>query len=385
MRKILLVTSVSSMIDQFNLPNIQLLQELGYEVHVASNFNNSGTIPQNHSLKLKNKLENNKVKCFQVDFDRNPFNLSKTVRASNQIRKILKNGNYNAVHSHSPIGGAISRIFSNRYRKDGLKSIYTAHGFHFFKGGSKKNWFLFYPVEKFLSRKTDVLITINEEDYKLSNKKFYAKKDVKIPGIGVDTNKFYRLDNVKLLKEKYNINKNEFVLCSVGELNDNKNHITILKALNILKTEKNIKNIKYIICGQGENESNLKSYINENHLEDHVILLGYIRNINEILNVSEVFVFPSKREGLGMAALEAMSVGLPLLTSNVHGINDYSVDKETGFKCNPLDYNCFAKKIETLYKNEWLVKQFAINNIDSVKKYRLSENLRIMKEIYEEV
>jgi glycosyltransferase EpsD len=81
-----------------------------------------------------------------------------------KLKNIIADNDYDIIHCHTPVGGALARIAARNYRKRGTKVIYTAHGFHFFEGSPVKNWILYYPLEKWLSRFTDVLITLNSEE-----------------------------------------------------------------------------------------------------------------------------------------------------------------------------------------------------------------------------
>ena len=188
-KKALQLASVASMIDQFNIPNIELLQSLGYSVDVAADFTTPGTITAERAENLKTRLNSMGVRVFDIAIPRslNP----KAIRSAyKQVKALLKKESYKLLHCHSPIGGAIARRAAKGERKKGLRVIYTAHGFHFFDGAPLKNWLVFYPVEKWLSRYTDVLITINEEDYERATKRFKAKQTVYVPGVGVDLNRF---------------------------------------------------------------------------------------------------------------------------------------------------------------------------------------------------
>src|SRR5699024_1671436 len=116
-------------------------------------------------------------------------------------------------------------------RKNGTKVLYTAHGFHFYDGAPLKNWLLYYPVEKWLSRYTDTLITINQEDYKRAQT-FKANQVEYIPGVGIDLGNIQvNKEKVSKLKKNLELSTDDFVLCSIGELNHNKNHNVVLEAL----------------------------------------------------------------------------------------------------------------------------------------------------------
>ena len=193
-KRALQLASVASMIDQFNISNIEILQSLGYRVDVVADFTNPGTITKERADNLKKRLIAMDVRVFDIPIPRS-LNPKSIQLAYKKVKSLLYKENYNLLHCHSPIGGVIARQAAKGLRKDGLKVIYTAHGFHFYDGAPLKNWLVFYPIEKYYSRYTDVLITINKEDYKRAKEEFYAKKTVYVPGVGVDTEKFKHDEN----------------------------------------------------------------------------------------------------------------------------------------------------------------------------------------------
>lgn len=376
--KVLILASVASMIDQFNMSNINILLSLGYEVDVACNFKKGSTCTDEKIEQLKIKLEELGVKYYQIDFTRSVFNFFQDIKSYMQVKHLMKNNNYKFIHCHSPIGGVIGRL-SCRATK--TKCIYTAHGFHFFKGAPKKDWLIFYPIEKWLSKYTDVLITINNEDYSLAKKKMYCTKVIKVPGVGVDTNK-YRNCNIE--KDKYrnslSLSNDDFVIISVGELCKRKNHSVVIKALSIL----NNNHVKYLIVGKGEEKNNLEQLINDLNLNNQVQLLGFRTDIPELCRCSDLYAFPSKREGLGLAAIEGMASGLPLISSNVNGINDYSINGITGYSCQPDDVDGFSKSIKMLLEHTELRDKFKSNCIEISKIYDIKNVDKIMKKIYKD-
>ena len=380
-KKVLILASVASMIDQFNMQNINILQELGYEVHVACNFEKGSTCNKEKIVELKKKLDNLSVKYFQIDFSRNVYNLIEVRKAYVQVKDLLIKEKYEFIHCHSPIGGVCGRIAAHKTK---IKVIYTAHGFHFFKGAPITNWLVFYPIEKFLARWTDVLITINKEDYERAKNKFKAGKVEYVPGVGIDVDKFANVSEKeeyrKKIRDMYNIPDDATVILSVGELNSNKNHETILKAILNIKND----NIYYIICGIGDKKERLEQ-ISRDGKYPRLILPGFCKNVIEYYYAADIFAFPSKREGLGLAALEAMACGLPLITSNVHGINDYSVDGETGFSCKPNDVIDFSRGIEKCVKKFKCSNDFGKENVIIEKKYDVENVNKLTKKIYSEI
>lgn len=378
MDKVLILASVASMIDQFNIPNIELLKNMGYEVHVACNFKKGNSCPVDKVNELTMKLNELNVKYFQIDFDRNVFNVIQNIKAYKQTYILLKKNRYKFIHCHTPIGGVCGRIAAHRTK---TKVIYTAHGFHFFKGAPLLNWLIYYPVELLLSRYTDVLININQEDYNRARKYFKAKKIEYIPGVGVNVNKFKetRVNRTEKRRE-IGVPEDAILLVSVGELNKNKNHETVIRAIAKL----NNPNIYYLICGVGKLENKLHALVKDLGLEKQVKLIGYRTDIAEICKASDIFCFPSYREGLSVALMEAMAVGLPIVCSNIRGNVDLIKSGKGGFLVNPNDIDGYAEAISKLIKNKELCIEFGKYNIEAVKKYNLDVITDAMKKIYKQ-
>ena len=277
MKKALQVASVASMIDQFTMPNINILQELGYEVDVVANFEFGSTSSKERVEEFQKELKDVNVNVFNLLFNRKIFDKC-NIQVYKQLKKIIDENDYEIIHCHSPIGGVITRLAARRARKKGTKVIYTAHGFHFYKGSSLVNWLIYYPVEWICSWFTDVLITINKEDYSLAQKRMKAKQISYIPGVGIETDRFKQIVDRVEKRKSLDINKDEVMLFSVGELNKNKNHQIIIKAISRLNNPK----VKYYIAGKGDLESDLKEEIGKLNLDKQVYLLGFRNDIAEL-------------------------------------------------------------------------------------------------------
>lgn len=374
----LMIASVPSMIGQFNMNNIEILLDLGYEVNVACDWNDRSVWKEDKINALKNKFRSLNIMFYQVDFSRDVKKINRHIKAYRQLVKLLENNNYDFIHCHSPIGGAISRLACE---KTNTKCVYTAHGFHFYKGAPIQNWLLFYPIEKLLSKYTDVLITINNEDYNRARDKFKMNKIEYIPGVGVDINKFHQREfNRDVYRSKLGYKKDDFVILSVGELNENKNHEIIIKAMAKLNNPR----IHYMIAGKGNMENYLLNLSTKLRLSNNVKLLGYRKDIVELNLSADVFAFPSKREGLGLAAIEAMATGIPLITSNIHGINDYSVNGLTGYSCDANDEQQYADAINWILLDEDKDK-YKITNTEYSKKYDINVVNKKMIDIYSKI
>lgn len=377
MKKALLVTSVASMIKQFNMDNIQILKSLGYEVSVATNFKEPGTIPLVESQRLKKELNDIDVITYDISFTRNPFSV-KNIKAYKKIKELMTNEIYNVVHCQSPVGGLITRLAYSPQKMNETKVIYTAHGFHFFNGSPIKNWLIYYPIEYLLTKKTDLLLTINQEDYDRA-KKMPFKKVAYIPGVGINlSDDFDKNQKNKVLKKEFNIDKNKVIITSVGELNKNKNHKIVLKALSRLKD----KEFVYLICGKGIEKENLKLLANKLEISEKIKILGYRNDVVDILKGSDIFVFPSFREGLPVSVLEAMDAKLPIICTEIRGNTDLIDEGKGGYLVTPYDEEKIVKKLAVLLNNKELRKKMGHYNKLKCMTYSNEKVNALMREIY---
>lgn len=380
MKRVLMLASVASMIDQFNMPNIALLQKLGYEVDVACNFIEGNTCSDARVAELKQKLQDMHVRCYQIDFARNIKHMGQNMRALRQVEGLMKQNGYAFCHCHSPIGGVVARIAGHRTR---TKVIYTAHGFHFYQGAPVMNWLVYYPVEKMLSRWTDVLITINHEDYKLAKKKFKMKKLTYVPGIGIDTQRECLSQNEKEEKRKeLGIPQDAFLITNAAEFTPNKNQKTVIEAIEQLHNP----NIYFVMCGIGEKKAELEQYVKEHGLEEHIRFVGFRNDLHEILQTSDCFVLSSFREGLSVALMEAMAEGLPVVCGRIRGNVDLVKNGFGGLLLAPEDIkayeNAFIKLYEMRQRKPGMFEQMGITNQKNIKMFGRNAVEQVMENVY---
>ena len=357
-------TVVKTHINVFHLPYLKWFKEQGYEVHVAA----------------KNDFVNEPCiipycdKFYDINFARFPFSKA-NIKAYKQLKKIIKENNYNIIHCHTPVAGVLIRLAA-RNSKD-TTVIYTAHGFHFFKGAPLLNWLIYYPVERFCARFTDKLITINKEDYKRAQH-FKLRKNGKVyyvSGVGIDIEKIRNTKvDVQQKKKELGIPENLPVLLSIGELIKRKNHETVLIALSKLKSY----DFVYLICGRGILAEYLQEQVKQLGLTDKVKFLGFRKDIAELCKTADLFIFPSYQEGLPVALMEAMAAELPAIASNVRGNRDL-ISKANLFE--PDDVDALLKLIEEQLNN------FENNKCSKVEyknlgQYSLKNVLKQMAEIY---
>lgn len=345
MKKALIVTRVSGFVPQFELSHVRILQEMGYEVHYAANYN---TIVYGND---NSRLDGTGIIRHQIDFKRSPFSPG-VVRAAKQLNALLEKEQFDLIHCHMPMSGVITRVCAHKLMKGGVCKkapvLYTAHGFHFCESTPKRNW-IYYPVERFLARYTDILITINEEDYMRAQKFPVRGRVEKIAGAGIDLAPYNLAESDKSMavyktemrlkradrRKELGVKDNEFLIISVGELTKRKNHILVLNTLKRLR-DKKVKDIKYLICGSGPLEGDLRAEVIREELEKQVIFAGYCTDIQSQLAAADCFVFPSLHEGLPMAMMEAMAAGLPVIGLPIRGNEDLIEHKKGGYLVGPL-------------------------------------------------
>ncbi len=367
-KKVLFVSHTSNFV-KFNVPYLNWFREEGYQVHYASA--GEEPLPQNCCDKE-----------FHLPFNRSPFHYS-NIKAYFILKKIIEREQYDIIQCHTPVGVAVARMAARKARKQGTKVIYTAHGFHFYQGAPKKNWILFYPVEKFLSKYTDCLITLNEEDYKLAGaKKFKAKEIYKIDGVGVNLASFFPLSTLERekLREKNNIKPDDFVMIYVAEFIPRKNHELLLRVLPALKSE--IPNLKLLLAGTGKEFENCKNLADKLGISDFVEFLGYCRNISELCNISDLMVSTSRQEGLPIGVIESMACGLPIVCTAIRGQVDVIHENVNGLLFPIENAAELKEKILELYRNPVKRAEMRENNLQAVKLYSLKNALNRMASIY---
>jgi len=363
-KKIAYVASVNVHFKAFHLPHLKSFKDKGFQVTTVSK---------------DDTLLDCCDKSYQVPIERSPFNIS-NIKAYKMLKKIFSEEKFDIIHCHTPVASILTRLAARKVRGNGTKVIYTAHGFHFFKGAPIINWLIYFPIEWICSFFTDGLITINMEDYRFAKKYLHAKKTYYVNGVGIDTEK-YKGKSAKSKKELFGIDEDSIVLLSVGELNSNKNHEVVLKAM----AEINNPNIYYFVAGIGELKDYLENIAKELGVSNNFQLLGYRKDIKELLEYSDVFCFPSLREGLPVSVMEAMAMGVPCIVSKIRGNTDLIRDKINGIVVEKNEPESYAEAMKLLINDNNLQKSMSENNINDIKKFEIDNVHEQMTEIYDEI
>lgn len=367
MKKILIVSTVSRQFYLFERGNIEVLNSMGYQVHTAANFTDSNE-----------RLDELDIIRHPIDIQRSPFSF-KNIKAYQQLKKLMKKERFDAVHCHSPMGGVLARLAAKTTNTKPV--IYTAHGFHFYKGASIINNLIYKNIEKCMARYTDRLITINKEDYAVASG-FRLRENgtlFYVPGIGLDINKISSTTvDFENKRAELGIPRDVCVILSVGELIKRKNYKTAIKSF----ARADNKGLLYVICGKGKLDVSLKKLVDNLHISDKVIFAGFRKDICEIVKIADIFLFPSFQEGLPVSVMEAMSAGIPCIVSKIRGNVDLIDDEIGGYIFEPSDINGFTGAINKLSNNKWLRVSFGNYNIDKVQAYSIEKVKEKMKIVY---
>lgn len=368
MKKVLYVTTVSRTINAFLIPHINMLLDNGYEVHCACSIDKP----------VDKELQRRGVKIFEVPFSRNPLGIG-NIKAFIKLEELQRINDYDIVHVHTPIAAIYGRLLKLNFPS--LRIIYTAHGYHFLKGASKLGWILYYPIEKIMAKFTDVTININKEDYEITKEKLKPKKCYLLNGVGLDLDKYKKLSSKEIQEKRkeFGLKDKDFVVLMVAEINKNKNHIQLINAMDILKDK--YPNIKVLCIGDGRLKESLEKQIILRNLQNNIFMLGYRLDVNKFINISDIGILLSRREGLPRNIMEFMACGRKVIATDIRGCRDLICDETIGTLVNVDDYESTAKAIEKYYiLND---KSFEVS--EEIRKYDIeSINSELLK-IYEDV
>lgn len=347
--KKILFTSHTANFQKFNRPFMHMMREDGWEVHYAS-------MGEEEILDCD--------KSFVVPFTRSPFKLS-NITAYKQLKKIINQENYDIIHTHTPMGSVVTRLAAKKARKNGTKIIYTAHGFHFFKGAPLLNWLIYYPVERLMAHHTDTLITINKEDYNRAKRQFKTNVAY-MQGVGVDPKRFTPKLTAKQkleLRKSLGLKKDDFVMIYPAELNKNKNQTLLLHVLHEINKED--KSVHLLLAGKDNLNGYHKKLADKLGIAKNVHFLGYRSDIPQLLQMSDLSVSASHREGLPVHLIEAMFAGLPIVTTKCRGATELVEDGVNGFVVG-FNEDEFIEGIQKTRNNKILKKSVRIYSIDNI-------------------
>ena len=353
-QKILIVTTISKTIQSFLIPHIQFFQDKDYEVSTAS---------RDSDLLIENELK--KIKKYEIPFQRKVFHYRNFLALKN-MKRLMQQGNFDFVYLHTPVASAITRM-ALLFLKKRPRIVYFAHGFHFNQTSFGFKQYAYYVIEKMLSNITDDIICINEEDYQLSKEKFKKSRTHFFHGVGIDLS---LIPNTMI--NTTNKKNSQTKILSVGELNTNKNHILVLRALLNFKEY----DYTYTICGEGPLHEKLREFIAKNQLEEKVFLKGYCDQIKKRMKDYDLLIHPSKREGLPVSIMEAMAAGIDILASDIRGNRDLIKDQKGGILFNNNVESLMDGLSEYFSKSETAKDKMKKYNYNKIQSYTIENVLK---------
>ena len=368
MKKVLYVTTVSRTINAFLIPHINMLLDNGYEVHCACSIDKP----------VDKELQRRGVKIFEVPFSRNPLGIG-NIKAFIKLEELQRINDYDIVHVHTPIAAIYGRLLKLNFPS--LRIIYTAHGYHFLKGGSKLGWILYYPIEKIMAKFTDVTININKEDYEITKEKLKHKKCYLLNGVGLDLDKYKKLSSKEIQEKRkeFGIKDKDFVVLMIAEINKNKNHIQLINAMDILKDK--YPNIKVLCIGDGTLKESLEKQIILRNSQNNIFMLGYRLDVNKLINISDIGILLSHREGLPRNIMEFMACGRKVIATDIRGCRDIVCNYNVGTLVKVGDYEETARAIEKYY----ILNNKSFEVSEEIKKYDIETINSELLKIYEDV
>ncbi len=369
-KKVLITATLQSHICQFHKPLMKMLKENGYEIYVAARDN----LAEKNGLKMEYA-----DKVYDIPFKRSPFHPG-NLKAYKMLKKVLKENSFDVIHCNTPVGGILTRLAAKGQRKNGAKVFYTAHGFHFYDGAPKKNWIVYYPIEKLFSRYTDKLITITKEDFALAQARFKCKTCY-IHGVGANSERYvpHTEQEKTEMRRKLGFRDDDKIIINVGELLPNKNQKTAVLAVRELV--KRIPDVKLLIAGNGVEKDNLEKLISDYHLEKNVILLGYTMELPSYITASDVLISCSYREGLPMNILEAMMSGKPIVASNNRGHRELVKNEKNGYLVKADDYAEYASRLATILLHQNDFAAASLKMAEPFKDYNVVNELKLIYEV----
>ena len=382
-RHALILSTTHDFLLKFEKENALRLMRMGYTVHFAANEKEPAYLSDLEAIKRLGII------FHPIPIARSPFLFQQNFRALKEIVHLLRSIPISILHCHTPVGGVLGRLAGALSKRYPLTVIYTAHGFHFYRGAPFVNHLLYAPIERILAHLTDLLVVINDEDDKAA-RSFHLRKGgrvYKIPGIGLDPVRFSPLSDTtcSMIRNRLSVSPDEFLLIAVGELNHNKNHTAILSALHAMKQAGTLHNVKLIICGDGFLKGHLAHTIRSLGLSDIVSLYGHRTDVPALIGCADALVFPSVREGLGMAAIEALAMGIPVIAADNRGSREYLLHKQNGFLCCHDDPHTIKEGILFLQnRTPQQKKEMNVRCIESARPFEQQYTAAVMHKVYGE-
>ncbi|HGN2347179.1 TPA: glycosyltransferase family 4 protein [Proteus mirabilis] len=310
---------------------------------------------------LTEEAQKYNIKCIIVPTLKREISPKNDLLSLLALIKIIKKERFDIVHTHSSKPGVLGRIAAFLLRTPLI--IHTVHGFSFPAAKNNKEYFLYLTMERIGTLCGKSLICLHNNDKKIAIKKLYIKeKNILVIPNGVDTNLYAPLKKQykNEIRKNLQINNNDISIGMIGRLWEQKNPLLLLNAA--IELLDKYSNLKFYFVGDGEYFNLMDNIIKKNKLTKQIFLLGWRSDTEIILNALDIFVLPSKWEGMPLAILEAQSVAVPCIVSNIQGNKEIIDNNKTGILFESNSKNELIKSIDFLISNPEKRKEIAKNS-----------------------
>ncbi|MBP3848817.1 MAG: glycosyltransferase, partial [Pyramidobacter sp.] len=314
MPKLLIITTIQRTLRDFLLPYGDHFRSLGWQVDAMANVRDPYPVAEEHFDHF-----------YAVDWGRNPLDPRNFGRTPRFIRELVEREKYDIVHVHTPVAAFVTRFALRKLRAAGtVKVVYTAHGFHFFKGNSPLKNFVFLNLEKLAGRWTDHLIVMNREDFSAAQTHRIVPPEhlTLMPGIGVDLSKYsaasVTADQITAVRRELGLAPEDKYILMVAEFNPGKRHRDAILALAQAQTV----HLHLVFAGWGPLFEEMKELAVKAGVAERCHFLGHLEDVRPLLKGAATSVLPSEREGLPRSVMESMGILVPVIGTNIRGTQD---------------------------------------------------------------
>ncbi|MDR1481050.1 MAG: glycosyltransferase [Synergistaceae bacterium] len=311
---LLIAATVPDTIKAFLLPYADHFRNSGWRVDAMSS-----------GISAREDLRSHFDAVYDVNWSRNPLSSGNFAETPERIREIIKDGGYDIIHVHTPVASFIMRYATRKIESPSRpKVVYTAHGFHFFRGGGRVRNMIFRRLEKKAGKWTDRLIVINHEDLEASARYGIVPGErlVYMPGIGLDFSKYDPSSvshaEIRRTRDEIGLRSDDSLFTMVASFDKGKRHEDVIRAMSKIKNP----DIHVAFAGNGPLREKIQLMARTSLVHHRTHFLGQVKDPRSLMLASKATIMSSEREGLSRAAMESICLGVPVIGSDARGVRD---------------------------------------------------------------
>jgi len=323
-----------------------------------------------------------------ISFDRK-LNIYEAYKHIIFFKKYFDSNDIDILHTHTPLISALARIAAF-FSKKNMLIVYHVHGFHFYPEGSLLKNYIFKVIEYILSKFTNLMLTVSNEDY-VEAKKYFKSRTCKVcyVGNGVDSLKYNKKSYVNeetKLKESLNIDTSHIIFGTVSRIVEEKGIKEFLRTA--VQISKEYKDISFLLIGsklKSDPNDGIEIEINnaKSILQNKLHILGHRDDIPNLLSIMDVFCLLSWREGLPVSVIEAMMLSRPIIATNIRGNRELVKHNENGFLVTKKDEKDAYESFKKLIINNKMRESYGKKSRDIAEEFYNIEN--VTNSIYQNI